>query len=312
MKPKLMAIRLLIAVALLLAPGAQVAAQDPPRTIALKPGMSRPLRAAVQLYNGGEADLRDAKPVGGKETKAGDNPWQVALVYLDPVYNLPFCGGSIVAPGWVLTAAHCVDKLAITDLMVVAGLHDLDAAGGERIRVARIYVRADFKEVARKQKIVSFNDLALLQLAKPTTLPPISLAEVGADMDAADARVTGWGATAPRTSTDTKGPMLRVLQGVDLRLVPDADCNDPVSYDGLINATMLCAGHKMLQRDACNGDSGGPLTGLVGGRRTLLGVVSWGDGCAQPEKFGVYARVNAFRPWIDDCIAGRPCARRNP
>jgi secreted trypsin-like serine protease len=80
--------------------------------------------------------------------------------------------------------------------------------------------------------------------------------------------------------------------------VSNAICNKPESYNGDISANMLCAGKETGGIDSCQGDSGGPQTTRIQGKPVLIGVVSWGEGCARRLKFGVYARVTAALPWI--------------
>ena len=88
--------------------------------------------------------------------------------------------------------------------------------------------------------------------------------------------------------------------------MPYADtavCNDPASYNGGVRPGMMCAGYREGGIDACQGDSGGPLVWRTPDGPVLVGVVSFGDGCARKLKYGIYTRVSAYREWIDRAIA---------
>jgi secreted trypsin-like serine protease len=105
----------------------------------------------------------------------------------------------------------------------------------------------------------------------------------------------GWGAL------QEGGQTVRNLRVVDVPHVDRADCNRPLAYDGRITGNMVCAGKSGT--DSCQGDSGGPLTAGAGAGLRPDGVVSWGDGCARPNKVGVYTRVVNYTGWIQACIA---------
>ena len=120
-----------------------------------------------------------------------------------------------------------------------------------------------------------------------------------ADFLGAKAVVAGWGALAPHPNTTTiKQPYK--LQDITVTVIPNDECGDYPK--GEITDKMLCA--HSPGKDACQGDSGGPLVTEVNGRYTLIGVVSWGYGCALPEYPGVYARVTSVLDWIKDVTHG--------
>ncbi len=265
-------------------------------------GGSEPLKNALHYAKTGTW-LVEPKIVGGVPAKPGDDPWQVALVVGEITdRNTAFCGGSLVRPNWVLTAAHCVDGgTAPSQVDIVSGTVDLDA-GGTRSRVAEIIVHQSYDPGTHD------NDIALLRLAGNVTAQPIALVSVASEEQFAqpgtNVRVTGWG----RTSEGGSG--VRKLRTVDVPFVSRTDCNDKVAYDGGITENMVCAGRQLGGADSCQGDSGGPLTNAAGNSRTLLGVVSFGEGCARPNKYGVYTRVANYGAWVNNCVAGQNCVRQ--
>ena len=263
-----------------------------------------------------QAVARDAKHeawkiVGGREAAEGSVPWQVSLGVAriaDPA-RAHFCGGTIVSPTWIVTAAHCVTRLAPDRLRIVAGSNVL-RAGLARHVVKRIIVHPGFNPASMDK------DIALLELAEPVpsganvrALGLLGLKDEKKLLvkDAA-LSVTGWGATVEA------GAAVASLRVLDLPLVPRRSCNRALAYDGAISSNMICAGHIAGGEDACQGDSGGPLTldaaegvGSDPTRTpTLAGIVSWGDGCAHKGKVGVYTRVANFTAWVRACIAGGP------
>lgn len=260
--------------------------------------VSRPLEILRQTQG---AELLGAKIVGGVPARAGDDPWQVALVDgLVAGQRRGFCGGTILAARWIVTAAHCVDRgTRPADVDVIAGTTNLPA-GGQRLKVSEIIVHGAWNPASRN------DDVALLRLAADApagALPLISRAQDAA-IGAAPLRVTGWGAIVEG------GAMQPNLRSLEVHLIDTGLCNKGVSYGGAITNHMMCAGFLAPGRDSCQGDSGGPLSLPVSGGRVLAGIVSWGKGCAEKDKPGVYTRVAAVRPWIRACMDGLPICTR--
>ncbi len=277
---------------------------------------------------------------GGQPVADGQFPFQVALLKAsdltsDPKsqYSAQFCGGTLIASTWVLTAAHCMrsdgKSLGADDFFVLTGTTDLEA--GKRIAVKSVAINDQYDDNSMD------HDAALIELAEPVSLPPVALDTVGAPV--AKATVLGWG-------MNEEGDYPRQLLETDLDVVAADACNISIKaiyakalragIDDLaaqyrikpeegvrvadelaqniadpLTGTMLCAGLKSGKRDACYGDSGGPLVADIGGKPVQLGIVSWGEGpadaeikCGHQDVYGVYSRVASFADWIKSHLAG--------
>ncbi|HEX7166130.1 MAG TPA: serine protease [Acidimicrobiales bacterium] len=251
--------------------------------------MKTPLRYLAAATLAVAASLTVPSPssaiVGGSAAPDGAYAFMASL---QDGTGFAFCGGSVIAPGWVLTAAHCVVDGDASDLYVVTGRTDLgDTSTGQRIKVRSVRVHPSYENTT--------HDAALLELSSPTSSPAIRLAAAADDALEADGtpvKVTGWGDQLPTLGLFSTNQ----LQEVDLEVVGDAECGQ--TNFGFDDATGVCAG--ALLKDSCQGDSGGPLFATTGTGRVQIGIVSYGTSCAIPRFPGVYSEVNntAIRSWI--------------
>ncbi|OTF72813.1 Group 3 mite allergen-like protein (serine protease) [Euroglyphus maynei] len=218
----------------------------------------------------------NATIVGGQKAKAGECPYQISLQS-----SSHFCGGTILDEYWILTAAHCVNGLK-------------HASGGEKLSVAQIYQHEKYDSWTID------NDIALIKLQSPMTLDQknaksVQLPSQGSDVKVGDkVRVSGWG-YLKEGSYSLPSDMYRV----DIDIVAREQCNKLYEDAGAtITDNMICGGNVADGGvDSCQGDSGGPVVDVASNQ--IVGIVSWGYGCARKGYPGVYTRVGSFIDWID-------------
>ena len=219
--------------------------------------------------------------VGGSQAQRGDYPYYTQWV--------GGCGASLIHEDIVLSAAHC---MAITENQVIVGGYQNEVVEGGS--VARTIV----KRVAHPNyDDSSFSyDFVVLKLDAPVANKPVMLNRDAANPTTGeDLIVVGLGTLAE----DGNAPIF--LQDVTVQAVAHATCNSQYA-GGIDKVSMFCAGVVGGGKDSCQGDSGGPIVEIVNGEHTQLGVVSWGEGCAQAGVSGVYARVSTAATWIDQQI----------
>jgi secreted trypsin-like serine protease len=267
-------------------------------------GGSEPYQNHVKAYLARSLN----KIVGGIPAKPGELPWQVSIgvSWIASSADAHFCGGSIYNEKWIVTAAHCVVGNAAQDIHVTAGNIDLTQPV-QRVNVDRIVVKDGYVSADVG------SDIALLELREPLQLDGVNAGPITLVTEADEAaeltedvilKTSGFGRTTEG------GKVSAILNVVSVPLVSPEDCTRLQSYGDLIKPDMICAGVAEGGKDSCQGDSGGPLS-TTGTAPKLAGIVSWGEGCARPLKYGIYSRVATFASWIDACVAGKPeCTQR--
>ncbi|KAF5299446.1 hypothetical protein FQR65_LT01026 [Abscondita terminalis] len=227
--------------------------------------------------------------VGGVETQVNEYPWMVVLMNNNRFY----CGASVINTKYLLSAGHCVNGVTKEKLLAVFLDHDRSTSTETQTffrRIIRIIKHGAYGIGASYN-----NDIALLQVEYPLSfegiLKPVCLPTIGKSYSGQIGIVTGWGATSSGGSVSNK------LREVRVPILSHEDCRR-TGYGDRVTDKMLCAGFPQGSKDSCQGDSGGPLHVLNGSQHVIVGVVSWGEGCAKPNFPGVYTRVNRFNSWI--------------
>ncbi|MFN2496185.1 MAG: trypsin-like serine protease [Pseudonocardiaceae bacterium] len=222
--------------------------------------------------------------VGGESSSTAEYPWVVALT--TSTSESAYCGGALAAPDRVVTAAHCISGYSPASVRVIVGRTDLRSDTGEERRVLRAWVHPDYRSPTEGA------DVAVLFLDRAVPYRPVPLE---ADPDAypagRPATVLGWGYTSEG------GPSSPVLRSAEVALVADSDC--AATFRQFDPKAMVCADAPRGETDACYGDSGGPM--IADGR--LIGIISWGSGCARAGTPGVYVRVASYAAAVSEQLA---------
>jgi len=250
--------------------------------------------SAVALANTANAGTPMARIIGGGDATPNTYPWMVSIQSKSDSEH--FCGGSLIDESYVLTAAHCIEDASAEEIQAVVSEFDLKQASQQEQVIA-------IKNIYMHQGYGDDNDIAVLELITPTNKTPVKLADkslnnslqVGSNM-----MVMGWG---NQLTDGEKFP--NILQEVQLPLADHAQCiTNYAGIDMAITDNMLCAGLAAGGKDSCQGDSGGPLVYQKDSDWFQTGVVSFGEGCAQENFFGVYTKVANYNDWIAQVKAG--------
>jgi secreted trypsin-like serine protease len=246
-----------------------------------------------------EAKNPDSKVtiVGGKPLE--DSPaWVASLRH--PKWG-HFCGGSIIAPGVVLTAAHCFLSIKdYKDISVYLGLSHLEDIKKNQIRATAIkkvvlHPRFTGEDESRR------NDIALIFLKSAPWINSENILPTNSFPDfphrnTKRLRVYGMG---------DQHPLLPIRDGklhfAQVPNIPLAECRKFRGYQA-VPASVICAGEEDGGPDTCTGDSGGPMTAFLNGKEILIGVTSWGEGCGEPEMPTIYTRVSWHHQWVEEEI----------
>ncbi|XP_038591664.1 serine protease 33 [Micropterus salmoides] len=249
----------------------------------------------------GRPPLLESRIVGGKDASNGAWPWQVDI---QTSADGHICGGSIIAETWILSAAHCFPNPSdLSSYTVYAGRYQLNGVNRDQSvhGLSQVVIPSGFADPQTGK------DLALAQLSSPVTwsdyIQPICLPASGNLFpDGMLCSVTGWGDI--RDGVPLSG--LGTLQEVQVPIISQSSCQemyqtDPTDQVDILD-DMMCAGYQRGGKDSCQGDSGGPLVCQINGTWVQAGVVSFGLGCAQSNKPGVYVRLTSYTSFIRSTV----------
>jgi secreted trypsin-like serine protease len=251
-------------------------------------------RKCTPMPTGSQCTYTGTRIVNGQEAARNSYPFMAALMRdFGRGGARQFCGGSLIDESHILTAAHCIDGLAASDvktLRVWLGAHDIKHGSKTEHKVIRIIKHKDFDP----RTLV--NDIAILTLNTPAKISNSIKTVCLPLVDAAEnerVTVAGWGSTSEGGGQPSK------LHEVEVDVWSNQKCKNSYGnrIPGKIVDTMICAASS--NKDSCSGDSGGPLyLRRNGGVCVQVGIVSWGIGCARPDSPGVYTRVTKMMDWI--------------
>ncbi|XP_061870043.1 transmembrane protease serine 4 [Colius striatus] len=266
----------------------------PPREVVLTNGSLQMPEPGRKCFSGRVVSLfcsrdcgdsmRAPRVLGGSPAAIEAWPWQVSLQYR----REHICGGSIIGPSWVLTAAHCFKNNPIVQSWRVKTSSNL-LSGTATLAVEKVFL-AEVTATSPRD-----DDIALVKLRTPLRVSdscrPICLPYFDEELvPGTPLWVIGWG------YTQEHGKPSETLQQAEVKLIDKDSCN-LAAYHGDVTEKMLCAGLPQGGVDTCQGDSGGPLL-YLGTHWQVVGIVSWGQGCGTPSTPGVYTSVRAYLNWI--------------
>jgi secreted trypsin-like serine protease len=254
--------------------------------------------------------------VNGVEAVYDQFPWIVSLQYRDERYNneyMHYCGGSIIDHNVIVTAAHCSPRVSEKNMQVsmprvrvVAGCLRWDMSdekANEHCQSIEIDA-ADFTDHPKYTAGNLIHDITIGKLPSSfqmtDSVGTICLPEPDT-LFKGMATIAGWGKHNENQTARTLFESNRVLRAADVNILQPGDCDvyEKKRYDPVFN---MCAGFKSGFRDSCQGDSGGPLMAKYKDQVFLIGIVSFGSGCARQESPGVYVRMTRKKEWIQSIV----------
>jgi len=227
--------------------------------------------------------------IGGHPANSSQWPWMAGLAYKG---DTVFCGSSLIAKDWVLTAAHCVFNEDPSSIDVIINRANQNSTEGEQLTIDKIIVHPLYDPFTED------HDLALIKLNTPSQYAPIKFLEPYSFQDSAgkQALALGWG-----NMSESEEVYPDELQQVELSIIDNLSCS-LVMYG--VTENMLCAGDDINKKDTCQGDSGGPLIvfDTESNSWRLAAITSWGYACAQLYEYGVYTRIQRYAQFISSVI----------
>ncbi len=254
----------------------------------------------IMLINLSYAESKGRRIVGGYESVPHSHQWMAELVdsYSRTPYRGLICGGSLIHSRWILTAAHCVkddfgDDVKTNDINVILNIHNLKTESGDKVRAKRIIAHPQYDFFGTNDY-----DVALIELEHDVPYQTIGIWTDDVNLEGKESLVMGWG----YTNQEDPATLMEVSMPIVSNAICDANYNADGSYGkNPVSDLMICAG--ATGKDACVGDSGGPLIIKDGNTWKQAGIVSWGsDPCADRKLYGVYTKVSAFKEFINSYI----------
>ncbi|KAJ0067181.1 hypothetical protein NL108_012911 [Boleophthalmus pectinirostris] len=252
----------------------------------------------TELTCGQTSERKLYRVVGGSFTRIESQPWVAAIFTRRGTF---LCGASLITPCWVVTAAHCFDGLdqnvnQFTVYLGKSAINETNVSKDQKFMVEKLVIH-------RKYNASNYdNDIALLKIknqnggcaVKSATTRTVCLPPFRTQLPVGfQCTIAGYG-----KEDQYAWAYSNVLKEGHVNLLSQSECRRKDYYGGSLTGNMFCAAHPSWSIDSCKGDSGGPLLCKVAGRMFLFGVVSWGDGCANRNKPGVYTKVTNYNRWI--------------